>query len=1036
VNARATLLLLASLLTLGACATDVSVVGAPDAARDVSVDAPGDLGPADVPAADDRPDVPTPDLVDVVAPGDTPDVVAPCTVDGMCAGDPAGAVCDTGSGRCVQCLPSRDTCDPASHCDAMSNRCVSGCRADEGCAPTPGVDGGFTESLRCDTTRNACVECARDEHCAAGFLCVGNLCAAGCSQTRACPTGQSCCGGACVDGQANTAHCGACDRACRVTNASPVCLNGRCAVGMCTAPFEDCDGDPANGCEVNTLVSATHCGACSSACPARANSAARCEVGRCAYACEPGFADCDGDPANGCEVDLRADPANCGRCASRCDPANGTGACRAGVCAIGACAENFADCDGNVGNGCEADTRTNATHCGRCANACPAAANAFPGCLGGRCVTSCVSGFLDCDGDDANGCEADIRRDLRSCGACGRACAPPRGTGACEMGVCRVAACDPDALDCNGRADDGCEVTPASDVRHCGMCGRVCTTTGGTPACVRGGCTLDRCAAGRGDCDGDPSNGCEVDVNGSQTHCGACGRACAPGNATGACDVGVCRVAACATGFGDCDGVAATGCEVDLRASTTHCGVCNRGCAPANAEPACAMGACAIGQCRAGFGDCNGSAADGCETNLAADLAACGACGRPCATRPNTVARCDAGACAYTCAAGFADCDGDVTNGCEVDTRTSATHCGACGRSCSNGPCVAGVCQCGNGRVDTGEECDLGGMNSDAPGARCRTDCRPCGRCGSGREGAFRPTTSTTLAGGAHDFTEVVIPSGVTVTVTGTEPLRIHATGAVEIAGALLLNGGDGGAGTVSNEVFGVGGAGGGGGGRAGGRGGWFTGSFIEAVPGSGPGGGGAPPESFRGAGAGGGGGGYSAAGVRGADATCCRARIEDASYPGGPAGASYGAQDLAALQGGSGGGGGDFGRADNGTGGGGGGGGGAVQIIAPSIRVTGRIAANGGRGGDAARDWDGGGGGGGSGGAIALRAVTVTVTGSVEARGGTGGTTTVGGTCCIGGAGGRGADGRVVVEAVDFTGATAPAPFRAPPVCRNPACG
>jgi hypothetical protein len=47
-----------------------------------------------------------------------------------------------------------------------------------------------------------------------------------------------------------------------------------------------------------------------------------------------------------------------------------------------------------------------------------------------------------------------------------------------------------------------------------------------------------------------------------------------------------------------------------------------------------------------------------------------------------------------------------------------------------------------------------------------------------------------------------------------------------------------------------------------------------------------------------------------------------------------------------------------------------------------------------------------------------------------------VGPSCCIGGAGGRGADGRVVVEAVDFTGATSPAPFRAAPVCRNPACG
>jgi len=35
-----------------------------------------------------------------------------------------------------------------------------------------------------------------------------------------------------------------------------------------------------------------------------------------------------------------------------------------------------------------------------------------------------------------------------------------------------------------------------------------------------------------------------------------------------------------------------------------------------------------------------------------------------------------------TCAVGMADCDGDPKNGCETDTRSSATHCGACGRTC------------------------------------------------------------------------------------------------------------------------------------------------------------------------------------------------------------------------------------------------------------------------------------------------------------------------------------------------------------------
>ncbi len=51
---------------------------------------------------------------------------------------------------------------------------------------------------------------------------------------------------------------------------------------------------------------------------------------------------------------------------------------------------------------------------------------------------------------------------------------------------------------------------------------------------------------------------------------------------------------------------------------------------------------------------------------------------------------CDAAGCA--CAAGFGDCDGDPANGCEV-TLENPDHCGVCGHSCLGGSCVAGSCQ-------------------------------------------------------------------------------------------------------------------------------------------------------------------------------------------------------------------------------------------------------------------------------------------------------------------------------------------------------
>lgn len=54
----------------------------------------------------------------------------------------------------------------------------------------------------------------------------------------------------------------------------------------------------------------------------------------------------------------------------------------------------------------------------------------------------------------------------------------------------------------------------------------------------------------------------------------------------------------------------------------------------------------------------------------------------------------DAGdAAAPTCSTGLADCDGNPATVCETDTRTSATHCGACNRTCGGtATCQAGDC--------------------------------------------------------------------------------------------------------------------------------------------------------------------------------------------------------------------------------------------------------------------------------------------------------------------------------------------------------
>jgi hypothetical protein len=53
-----------------------------------------------------------------------------------------------------------------------------------------------------------------------------------------------------------------------------------------------------------------------------------------------------------------------------------------------------------------------------------------------------------------------------------------------------------------------------------------------------------------------------------------------------------------------------------------------------------------IGSCNSGFGDCNGSDGDGCETNLQDDADNCGVCGTRCRGRNDT---CCAGSCEESC---------------------------------------------------------------------------------------------------------------------------------------------------------------------------------------------------------------------------------------------------------------------------------------------------------------------------------------------------------------------------------------------------
>jgi hypothetical protein len=97
-----------------------------------------------------------------------------------------------------------------------------------------------------------------------------------------------------------------------------------------------------------------------------------CVVGPCQYP----FADCDHNPANGCEVNISSDPANCGACGAHCT----TGlACQGAMCLP--CTMN----PQGAHDACEGvctDTQGDPSNCGACGTVCPGTA---PTCVMGIC---------------------------------------------------------------------------------------------------------------------------------------------------------------------------------------------------------------------------------------------------------------------------------------------------------------------------------------------------------------------------------------------------------------------------------------------------------------------------------------------------------------------------------------------------------------------------------------------------------------------------------------------------------------------------
>jgi len=442
-----------------------------------------------------------------------------CAAGGVCVGAPPGDAgtcpgtdeacngldddCDTRVDEGFDTSSDPGGCGPSCEvCPSAPNgapTCVDGACAlecDEGfadCGAGPGCETSLLDPATCGGCDSVCEPpTGLCQERAGRYECVSS-----------CPPGTTICGGSCVDVSMSLSHCGGCGDACDPPRATARCAAGDCEIVSCDPGWGDCDGDVATGCEqrLNTI---SDCGRCDTAC-APPGATGDCSTGTCAIAaCAGDRLDCNGGVMDGCE----------------CDPANATGRCAGTACEVEGCDLRFHDCDGAPGNGCEVDGR-GFWDCASCASfpACGGPGVESYGCLDYSCVETCVTGYDDCVSGSGR-CDTDTDTSVEHCGACGQSCAAllpadwePRFDG-CTDGTCTCGG----AAACNS-LQSCCEVRPGvvvcrntdRNTDHCGACNTPCGTNE----------TCSFTAGTRGQC--------------------CCGSRCAPAGTGAVCTTGVCN---------------------------------------------------------------------------------------------------------------------------------------------------------------------------------------------------------------------------------------------------------------------------------------------------------------------------------------------------------------------------------------------------------------------------------------------------------------------------------------------------------------
>ena len=639
-----------------------------------------------------------------------------------------GQVCD-GSGHCgIQCLANLSLCGNAcldvqstdTDCGTCGHACATGTHCVAGaCAVicTPG-------QVQCtDPTSGAktCVDPLKDRDncgacvgqggtkCADGQICSNGVC------TLSCQTGLANCGGTCIDPQTDPNHCGV-DATCGggdpagspagVCGAGRVCSAGHCVAQDCPPGETSCSipaWNPLTNYTVgNQIVNGGNLYQCvtsgksaASGGPSGSGSAIADDTAAWAFVAVA--------PATGAEcVNVKTDRNNCNGCNTVTNSQSCTDGevCIAGSCTL-SCASGLTHCGSGSSAYC-ADISNDPANCGGCGVSCSAPGSAGPICSGGQCGVSCPVGEALCAYPQWSagvayfaGNQVVNGGNLYQCTSDGTSGTGPTGTGTIindGTAVWKfVSVASPGASQCVNLLSDRNNCTACNDAANTRACGK-------GQSCSGGGCQLT-CPAGSVAC-----NGKCVDPTHDNSNCGAdaacaggvvcpAGTSCQPNGTGGGACVATCSGSMCGSG--------PSAYCADFGSDVLNCNGCGKACSPSGAAPAgypnavpfCSQSACGA-VCNQPFADCNNDLSDGCETNLSNSAAHCGTCVNACPAADNANPTCASSACGVACQNGFGNCDNDPSNGCESDSAHDAANCGGCGTACTTGaaPYCGGTC--------------------------------------------------------------------------------------------------------------------------------------------------------------------------------------------------------------------------------------------------------------------------------------------------------------------------------------------------------